>query len=29
MNNVKIIENTSQAKAEYGYMWGGVQIHSI
>lgn len=23
MNNVKIIENTSQAKAEYGYMWGG------
>lgn len=28
MDNVKIIENTRQAKDEYGYMWG-VQIHSI
>lgn len=23
MDNVKIIENTEQAKKEYGYMWGG------
>lgn len=22
MYNVKIIENTEQAKKEYGYMWG-------
>lgn len=22
MDNVKIIENTRQAKDEYGYMWG-------
>ena len=22
MDNVKIIENTEQAKKEYGYMWG-------
>ena len=22
MDNVEIIENTTEAKAEYGYMWG-------